>query len=255
MDLEQRLREALTPCGPGPEVRATVRARLTAKARTAASLRRAPGRMFLLCGVLVVAAAAATLVVQRRNSPPPSSVTALSQDAITQPAPVVEPSDGASGATSTQGAEVEKLRDEAAPEHVSMASQPQPDRVSANDGPSVYAPDSELKAGALPARLLGFLDRGLFPGSAETLRRREISVSQERDGTSQNLEQAIKSFLAVQPESVGMKSMVSCGISLCEVQLEELAPGAKGAAQTALNIKILSAFQLRAGEGSLDLRD
>jgi hypothetical protein len=246
MDLEQRLREALTPCAPGPEVRATVRARLTAKARTATSLRRVPGRIFFLCGVLVVAAAAATLVVQRRNSPPSSSATALSQDPTTQLAPVVEPRDGASEATDTQGAEAEKLRDEAVPERVSMPSPPQPERVSANDGPSVYAPDSELKAGALPARLLGFLDRGLFPASAETLRRREISISQERDGASLSLEEAIKnlikSTLAVQPESAGMKYMVSCGISLCEVQLEELAPGARGAAQTALNIKILSTF-------------
>lgn len=59
MDLEQKLREALAPCGSDPQVRAALRARLAAAARPAHSVRRTPSRLFLLGTVFVVAAAAA----------------------------------------------------------------------------------------------------------------------------------------------------------------------------------------------------
>jgi HEAT repeat protein len=68
MDLEQKLREALTPCGSGPEVRASLRARLAGAARPAHSARRTPSLLFLLGTVFVVAAAAAAWQLSNRQS-------------------------------------------------------------------------------------------------------------------------------------------------------------------------------------------
>lgn len=93
--------------------------------------------------------------------------------------------------------------------------------VPVKKSPAVRGEKAELVAGVIPEELVGFLQRGLIPGSEDLLSGSEAARNQEQDARSLSLEGGIRDFLAAQPEAAGLKYLVSCGTKLCEIQIED----------------------------------
>lgn len=125
---------------------------------------------------------------------------------------------------------------------------------------AVYEASAKLSAGALPEDLIGFLKRGIIPDSENILKGSEASRHQEKDAVGQSLEETMRTFIAAQPESRGVNYMVSCGISLCELQMEQMTAESGGSALSLIEFRIMaqpwfSSTLVRPGAGGYGSKD